>query len=67
MLRILSLVAGVLTLIGALNWGLIGLFRFNLVQALLGPLARLIYVVVGVSSLLFGFSLFQTNQNIIKR
>lgn len=40
-------VANALLLIGALNWGLIGLFGFNLVAATLGPLARLAYIAVG--------------------
>lgn len=36
-----------LLLAGGLNWGLIGLFGFNLLGALLGPLARFVYVAVG--------------------
>jgi uncharacterized protein len=50
----LAWVALVLTLIGGLNWGLVGLFNFNLVQVLFGSMPfieRLIYVVVGVSAL----------------
>lgn len=37
--------------IGGLNWGLIGLFDFNLVSFLFGemsPISRIIYIVVGV-------------------
>ena len=40
-------------IIGALNWGLIGLFRFNLVSAIFGRrygLSRLIYLAVGLSA-----------------
>jgi uncharacterized membrane protein YuzA (DUF378 family) len=43
-----------LLVIGGLNWGLVGLFDFNLVAALFGegsPLARVIYVAVGLSAL----------------
>ena len=43
----------VLTLIGALNWGLIGLFDFNLVAALFGAMtvgARIIYTIIGISA-----------------
>lgn len=39
----------VITVIGAINWGLVGMFDFNLVEYLLGTgslLTRLIYVVV---------------------
>lgn len=47
-------VAIVLAVIGAVNWGLVGLFDFNLVSALFGPmstLSRIIYVVVGLAGL----------------
>jgi len=43
-----------LLIVGGINWGLIGLFNFNLVGALFGPtsaLTRLIYVVVGLCAL----------------
>lgn len=41
-----------LVIIGALNWGLIGLCRFNLVTWILGTgvWARLVYVVVGLAA-----------------
>ena len=39
--------AHALLLAGALNWGLIGLFGFNLVAATFGPLARIVYLAVG--------------------
>lgn len=41
-----------LVVVGALNWGLVGLFGFNLVTALLGSwpmLEKLVYILVGVS------------------
>jgi len=44
----------VLVLIGAINWGLIGFFGFNLVDSLFGtlsPISRLIYALVGLSGL----------------
>lgn len=43
----------VLLAVGGLNWGLIGLFDFDLVATILGDmslLARLVYVVVGISA-----------------
>lgn len=43
-----------LTIIGGINWGLVGLFDFNLVGAILGDLsilARIIYILVGISAL----------------
>lgn len=45
----------VLTIIGAVNWGLIGLFDFNLVSVLFGVktiLTNLIYVLVGISGII---------------
>jgi uncharacterized membrane protein YuzA (DUF378 family) len=47
-------VALVLLLIGGLNWGLIGLFDFNLVDAIFGPMSvisRIIYALVGFSAI----------------
>ena len=44
----------VIAIIGAINWGLIGFFRFDLVAFLLGNmsmLSRIIYAVVGLSGL----------------
>lgn len=51
----LQKVALVLTIIGALNWGLIGLFDFNLVAALFGDenvMSRIIYVLVGLAGII---------------
>ncbi|MBR2833776.1 MAG: DUF378 domain-containing protein [Bacilli bacterium] len=44
----------VVTIIGAVNWGLIGLFDFNLVEALFGSgwFARIIYTLVGITGLI---------------
>lgn len=44
----------VFTIIGALNWGLIGIFDFNLVEAIFGSdmLARVIYSIVGITGLI---------------
>jgi len=41
-----------LAIIGALNWGLVGLFNFNLVAAIFGAgsvLSRIVYVLVGIA------------------
>lgn len=44
----------VFTIIGAIVWGLIGFFDFNLVEWLVGEtiIARIIYIVVGVCGLI---------------
>ena len=41
------------TIIGALNWGLIGLFNFNLVESLFGTglFSAIIYMIVGISGI----------------
>ncbi len=44
----------VFVIIGAINWGLVGLFDFNLVSYLFGEkslLERIVYVIVGISGL----------------
>lgn len=44
----------ILVIIGALNWGLIGLFQFDLVASLFGEastLSRIIYSLVGIAGL----------------
>lgn len=49
----------ILTIIGALNWGLVGFFDFNLVAFLFGSmsiLARIIYMLVGLSALIVAYS-----------
>jgi len=45
----------ILSIIGCLNWGLVGLFNFNLVEYLLGDgslITRIVYVLVMVSGLI---------------
>lgn len=50
----ISMVALALVIIGGLNWGLVGLFEFNLVTALLGEgsaLSRIVFSLVGLSAI----------------
>ena len=50
----LQKIALVITIIGAINWGLIGLFDFNLVDSISGTMSlisRIIYILVGISGL----------------
>ena len=47
----LDVIALILTVIGGINWGLIGFFNFNLVSFLFGSmtwLSRIIYAIVGI-------------------
>ena len=53
-MKVLDIVVTALLLIGALNWGLIGFFGFNLVTTLFGEagvISRVIYAVVGLAAL----------------
>lgn len=60
-------IALALVIIGALNWGLAGLFRFDVVAELAGgsaePVARLIYIVIGISGLINLGLLFEEWRN----
>jgi hypothetical protein len=54
-MKILGFMALILVVIGAVNWGLVGVAQFDLVAALLGgpsaQLSRIVYTLVGVSGL----------------
>lgn len=53
-MKILHIVSFLLVIIGALNWGLVGFFHFNLVTAILGswPMVEsLVYILVGLSGI----------------
>ena len=54
----LNALAAILTIVGGLNWGLVGLFKFDLVAAIFGGMhfgevnlaSRIIYTLVGLSA-----------------
>ena len=51
----LQKIALTFTIIGAINWGLIGIFDFNLVETLFGIesiLTRIIYIIVGICGII---------------
>lgn len=53
-MKVIDKIALVLIIIGAINWGLIGLFKFDLVATLFGDmsmLSRIVYTLVGISGL----------------
>lgn len=53
-MKIIDTIALILVIIGAVNWGLIGLFKFNLVDSIFGVMSafsRIIYTLVGISGL----------------
>lgn len=58
-LNVLDWVALILVIVGALNWGAIGLFDFNFVAAIFGVMStitRVIYILVGLSGLYLIFA-----------
>ena len=58
-MKTLDVIVTVLIVIGALNWGLVGIFGFNLVGTLFGEatiLTRMIYAVVGLAGIYEAFN-----------
>ena len=59
----------IFTIIGALNWGLIGFFNFNLVESLFtssSPIPNIIYAIVGICALINIGLLFKNFDSIEK-
>jgi len=53
-MKTLDIIALTLVIIGAINWGLIGFFGFDLVASLFGELSafsRVVYALVGIAGL----------------
>ena len=52
-MKAFDVLATILVIVGALNWGLVGAFNFNLVTALFGPtiLSAVVFIVVGLAGL----------------
>ncbi|MGN7396403.1 DUF378 domain-containing protein [Peribacillus frigoritolerans] len=61
-------IALVLTIIGAINWGLIGFFQFDLVASIFGGqdagMARIVYGLVGIAGLINLGLLFKSSPEI---
>ena len=63
--KALDYTALTISIIGAVNWGLIGFFKYNLVDSIFGPdlfiVSRIIYALVGLAAI-WGISfLFTSN------
>lgn len=62
-MRALSIISLILMAIGAINWGLIGIFGFNIITAIFGygtagiVVTRIIYILVGLAGV-YGISMF---------
>ena len=60
-MRIVNQITLLLLIVGGLNWGLVGLFGFDMVAAIFGSgstIARAIYVAVGAAAI-WGFALMR--------
>ena len=75
-MSIMQRIALIITLIGALNWGLIGFFQFDIVAFIFGGqnalFSRIIYALVGISALiniglLFKPSTETSDSNVMQR
>jgi uncharacterized membrane protein YuzA (DUF378 family) len=58
-------VAWVLVVVGAVNWGLVGAFKFNLVDTIFGVdslLAMLVYILVGLAALYMVYAAFMNKE-----
>ncbi len=61
MFNFFKITSYILVLVGALNWGLVGLFNFDLVAAIFGDmtiLSRAVYALVGLSALISGITTY---------
>ncbi len=57
-MQAIKIITYILVLIGALNWGLVGLFELDLVALLFGDmtiLSRIVYALVGISAIIYFF------------
>ena len=53
-LNTLEWITLILVIVGGLNWGLVGIFKFDLVAAIFGEMkiiSRLVYTLVGLSAI----------------
>jgi len=53
-MKTLKLISIILVIVGGLNWGLVGLFNFDLVAAIFGAmssLSRIVYTLVGLAAI----------------
>ena len=58
-MKTLDVTVAILLVVGGLNWGLVGLFGFDLVAALFGQMSvmsRIVYVLVGLAAVYQGLS-----------
>lgn len=55
-MQVLKIITYILVLVGAINWGLVGIFYIDLVEMIFGDmtvLARVVYSLVGISAIVY--------------
>lgn len=59
-MKTLNIIALILVIIGAINWGLMGFFEFDLVSTLFGNMSMLTHIIFGVVGIagLYSLTLF---------
>ncbi|MCB2299240.1 DUF378 domain-containing protein [Clostridium tagluense] len=65
-LNMIDKLSFIFVLVGALNWGLLGLLNFNLVSFIFGSvpfLARAIYILIGLSAVNIIVFIFRNKKN----
>ena len=62
-MKVAHMVSFLLVLVGALNWGLVGVFNFNLVEGVLGAGTTLTSVVYGLVGLAAVFEVVTHKKN----
>ncbi|ALC82182.1 MULTISPECIES: DUF378 domain-containing protein [Bacillus] len=69
-MSMLQRIALIFTVIGAINWGLIGFFQFDLVAAIFGGqgslLSRIIYSIVGIAGLINIALIFKPQEEAVR-
>lgn len=65
-MKIFNKIVLILIIIGSINWGLIGIFKFDLISSLFGQMSvfsRIIYSAVGLSGI-YALSFFSKNNTV---
>ncbi len=64
-MSVMDWIAWVLVIVGGLNWGLVGIFKWDLVAAIFGDLSavsRVVYTLVGLAALYMLVTVFTKKQ-----
>lgn len=64
--NIVDMIAGILLIVGGINWGLVGAANFDLVAALFGAsgiiavpiLQKIVYILIGLSALYIAYTMY---------